>query len=332
MEWRFGGRERQVMWHRLTARDRTLLLLSGLIAVMAALELATTESLSSGQVSPDAAAVGRLKADLRRQRRRLAAIEEAQRYLSTRGAMSLPSDPGVASTLYQNWLLGIIESCRLNSVVVTPHRSHSDSSGYTIIPYSVRVSGTLGKLRRFMRQFARAPMLHRIVNASLETSRHTGDPSLDCRMQVEAIALSAARHNGLPRGALTDPQRSVGNEAYKYRNPFVSRRPVEDPVAAAVPEPVERPAPPPTPWVRFVGIVNGLQGREAMLFDYGRNQTVSMAAEQTLERNGTTLAVISIGDSELLIKVDSRCHCIRLGDDLLIDHSGKPAQVTRLAR
>ncbi len=74
---------------------------------------------------------------------------------------SLPDHMQTALTLYQGWLIQLAEQVGLE------HRSIDCGSpvvrpGYKTIPFSVRGTGTMDQLTRFLFTFYRAPHMHRI--------------------------------------------------------------------------------------------------------------------------------------------------------------------------
>jgi hypothetical protein len=163
--------------------------------------------------------------------RQLKESRNAARRLADWSRRSLPPDPVVASSLYQNWLIDLASRMKLTNVVVTPNRTEARPKGdtYYAISATIKAQGTLERLCEFLYEFRRSGLLHRVWRINLATDEHQGNPTLNIELTVEGLALKGA----LVRTSLTDPalaERSADHQPADERevygllvkkNPFV---------------------------------------------------------------------------------------------------------------
>src|SRR5262245_4767994 len=126
--------------------------------------------------------------------RELRLSEEAARNMKDWLQRSLPPDPVVATSLYQNWLIELAGKTRLGNVVVTPNKEIKGLKGDTfyIISASIKAQGTFDVLCDFLYELSRSGLLQRIRTMTLKTDDHKGDPKLAIALVVEGLALKDA--------------------------------------------------------------------------------------------------------------------------------------------
>ncbi len=128
--------------------------------------------------------------------------------------ISLPSDPGLARSHYQNWLLATLKEVGAEEVnVKATTRRHREL--YHLLRFSVSGQANLQQLNRFLYAFHSTSMLHRLrafrIKPQPESRR------LDLSFTIEALALGSASEDAklnlqtieLPRGELAEYERAI---------------------------------------------------------------------------------------------------------------------------
>lgn len=126
-------------------------------------------------------------------------VEHAQRRLRHDLQSSLPPDPSVAGTLYQNWLVELARSHGLTDAVITPHPPQPEKQMGYRLTFSVQTSSSPSQIGGFIDSLQRAPLLHRITQLELSNAvtgsgkeSHHSSSRLKSVVNIEALALSAA--------------------------------------------------------------------------------------------------------------------------------------------
>ena len=102
---------------------------------------------------------------------------------------SLPSDPQVARSLYQAWLLGLVGRVGLGNHSVDAGEPRN-RGGYYQISFTVQGRGSLEQLTAFLHEFYSAGHLHQIQ--SLVITPAGRNDMLDLSITIEALALAGA--------------------------------------------------------------------------------------------------------------------------------------------
>jgi hypothetical protein len=144
----------------------------------------------------------------------LAVSEKAREKLGVMRHRSLPADPQVGRTLYQDWLLELVhDRLQLHGTKVEPTEMHEhkwntaaktrpgggagraaakDSANdlYYVVPFVIRGQGTLDELTRFLFEFYNAGYLHQIRHIGIKPTGNSKD--LELTITVEAVSLPDA--------------------------------------------------------------------------------------------------------------------------------------------
>ncbi|NLY00454.1 MAG: hypothetical protein GXY83_30535 [Rhodopirellula sp.] len=131
-----------------------------------------------------------LESDIEKRESRLLRAREIGKQLTVLQARSLPSDVEIARSLYQGWLLELVNYVELSAPNVDSGNPLSRRGLFNVISFSVRGRGTLEQLTRFLYVFYRAGHLHQI--RSLAITPLKGTDLLDLAISIEAIALPTA--------------------------------------------------------------------------------------------------------------------------------------------
>ncbi|MEX2120967.1 MAG: hypothetical protein WD847_15355 [Pirellulales bacterium] len=166
--------------------------------------------------------------------------KRAARKLSEWERRSLPPDLYMAGSLYQSWLLGLVDRAAFANASVNPDATISRTDVYQMLRFQIKGNGKLDQVTRFLHDFYSADHLHQVASIKLLPSK---DAVLGVTIAVEAMVLPGAE----PRRALgssTSDRLAFGDlEQYKKvivgRNLFAVYKP--PPVVAA---PGSAPKPP----------------------------------------------------------------------------------------
>ena len=121
--------------------------------------------------------------------------------LESFAARALPDDPQLARSLYQQWLLNLVEANELTSASVDAaqpvrvdirsrtKKGTRQAIGYRI-NYSLRGKATLAKLSSFLNDFRKAGHLHKIRSITLNPIGNEG--RLDADLTIEVLCLKAS--------------------------------------------------------------------------------------------------------------------------------------------
>lgn len=138
---------------------------------------------------------------------------------------SLPSDLELARSLYQNWLVGLVDQAsfaraRVNSSPVVTKRGV-----YYRLPFTVSGQGTLEQVTRFLYDFYKADHLHQVWRLNLkpiESGEAARKPAeLDVLLSIEALVLPGADRRSELASAPAD--RLAWGKLEDYLKPIVER-------------------------------------------------------------------------------------------------------------
>ncbi len=122
------------------------------------------------------------------------------------GARALPYDPQLARSLYQEWLLNVVERHQLEAASVDAgqplpvdvrsrtKKGKRERIGHRIA-YTLRGQATLARLASFLADFRQAGHLHKIRSLTLNPTGKEG--VLDANFSIEVLSLDAAPHKDI---------------------------------------------------------------------------------------------------------------------------------------
>ncbi|MCR9293856.1 MAG: hypothetical protein NXI32_14110 [bacterium] len=117
------------------------------------------------------------------------------------GQRALPYDAQLARSVYQEWLLSLVDKHRLESAAVDPgrpvpveirsrtNRGKRELIGH-FIAYSLRGQATLSQIEKLLKEFRLAGHLHKIRSLSLNPTGNEGQ--LDLNLAIEVLSLGVA--------------------------------------------------------------------------------------------------------------------------------------------
>lgn len=130
-----------------------------------------------------------LEKDIDKRTTELAQGRKAARMLALWEKQSLPSDPQIARSVYQAWLLQLVGRVGLANPAVDSTQP-SERNGYYSMTFSLQARGPLEKWTRFLYEFYRTGHLHQIRSMSITPLGK--EEQLDIVLAIEALILSGA--------------------------------------------------------------------------------------------------------------------------------------------
>ena len=269
---------------------------------------------------------GRSDEDLRTERAKLTSEKQSKTNLLDKASkdakrlaqwqqQSLPSDPVLARSLYQNWLRSLAARANLHGTTLAA----TDAGGgrhdqFAKISFTLNAQANLGDLVQFLYDFYSAGFLHQIRDMTIKPLQSARE--LEVKLKIEALSLPAADSKDRLPEAAGHVLRLA--QLPDYREPIVSR----DFFAAYV-----RPAPPP-PRRRentvdpadstFVtGFIEGDGEPLVWIEDRMADKTWKLKIGEGFTVAGAKGRVQSIrADEEATVDFDGHRRVLRLGDNL----------------
>lgn len=148
-------------------------------------------------------------------------IAAAETHLARSRTQSLPADPELARSLYQAWLVELVEKVRLSSPSVNSFepvsrrvraRGNRNTTFYHTLSFSMRGRGTLEQITQFLFEFYRTDVLHQIRTLLISPLRDGNQ--LDLSVTIDALSL--------PDAPTKDKEKVAGDTQAVYET-FVDR-------------------------------------------------------------------------------------------------------------
>lgn len=236
---------------------------------------------------------------------------------------SLPRNTVSAVSLYQSWLVGIVDRAQLTQWNIEPGRATKVPGAYMKLPFSLRARGTLAQTVAWLASFYRADHLHQLRDLSLQP---TADGSgIQITANIEALAMDdATRADELSTSPGVRVDEARGKElaaAITARNvfaPYVPPPPPPPPPTAVVEAP---PAPPPPAFdpskFTFLTSIIFVQAQpQAWLYVRPTNQLLKLNVGDAVAVGGFTGKLVRIGDQEIEIESAGKRRVVGLGKSL----------------
>lgn len=127
-----------------------------------------------------------LEKDVDKRMTELAQMRKAAKTLAAWERQSLPSDPQIARSVYQAWLLQLVGRVGLASPAVDSTQP-SERNGYYSMTFSLQARGPLEKWTQLLYEFYRTGHLHQIRSMSITPAGK--EEQLDMVLAIEALIL-----------------------------------------------------------------------------------------------------------------------------------------------
>ncbi len=204
---------------KLQRREKILLGLTLGLVVLAGLGflLFAGDSRSDDQLIADRT---KLEGEIETKQKLLHLADKDAKRLAQWQQHSLPSDPVLARSLYQNWLRRLTARANLRgTTLVSPEAAARRDQQFTRISFTLSARAKLDDLVQFMYEFYAAGFLHQIRDLKIKPVQSSRE--LDVRLAIEALSLPTAESKDrLPKEAGKVLQFSKLSD---YREPIVSR-------------------------------------------------------------------------------------------------------------
>ena len=231
--------------------------------------------------------------------------------LESFAARALPDDPHLARSLYQQWLLNLVETNELTSASVDAAqpiqveiRSRTKKGKRQLvghrINYSLRGQATLAKLSGFLNDFRKAGHLHKIRAITLNPIGNEG--RLDADLTIEVLCLEAsANKEQLGLWEVVD-EAAIAPSTYDH---LVRRNLFARGFAKALFD------------VELKAITSNREGIAQAWFRIdGRGTTKTIAAGNQIPVALHDIVVIEVLSNKVLVRVNEESHWIKLGQSI----------------
>jgi hypothetical protein len=173
-----------------------------------------------------------LRNDLTESKQQQLQSQKTGRRLAEYSARALPSDPMLARSSYQEWLLALVDQNKFTATSVDASQpvpleiKSRTKKGKRVrvghrIDYSLRGQASLAKLAEFLDQFRKAGHLHKIRALTLNPIGNEGRLDINLSIQVLSMESSANESNVGNWTMVPDAQESLKPAAALVRrNPF----------------------------------------------------------------------------------------------------------------
>ena len=129
------------------------------------------------------------------------------RQMKSRKRVSLPPDPLTAQRLYQSWLTDLALASGLQDLKITPESRNETDKAFVAVEVRLNANGTLAQIVRFLQEFHRTELLHRINSIDLDSDVTGRSPVIAVNLVAEGLSLTnAPKRNWLfPQTTLAEP-------------------------------------------------------------------------------------------------------------------------------
>jgi Tfp pilus assembly protein PilN len=186
-----------------------------------------------GQFATRRQRISQLEKEIRDFKRQVLAGQLAAKKLAEYEARSLPSNPEIARTRYQQWLVNVMESAGLIEPDISFQRAQVEKNLFVKQSFTVEAAGTLPQIVEMLYAFYSVDWLHQIIDLKLRPVKDS--KLLNLTMQVEALSLMKAKNTDKldirPSQRLALQNREAYYDQIVGRNPFGPRN---NPPALAV--------------------------------------------------------------------------------------------------
>lgn len=225
-------------------------------------------------------------------------IERAARECADLTQKSLPADTGMATVLYQHWLIDRLEHAGIAGARVMPAPPVAEEHIGHRIRFSVEVAASMEQLGTFLDDFHSTDLLHRITYLSVRT---LGNPTSRMRtvtLGIEGISLQTAVDIAqLPLTSSVQHTPSL-RSLFAARDVFFRQNPAPNRPATSKPKATsEAPSPSPRkpqPSIQFVGSVLNSGRREAWFVDSITGKHQSLYAQESLSLGSASATILAV--------------------------------------
>jgi hypothetical protein len=174
----------------MTPREKQLAVVTAVLLVLLGGYLTWNEV--SALFTRRSATIANLRGDISDKELQIEKGRRGDRRLDVYETRSLPSDRELARSVYQDWLLDLVEQSDLEEANVNALAEYADNAVFHRLTFSISGRGRLDQITRLLHRFYEHDHLHlirRLQLAPIKDSR-----KLDLSMNVEAVVLPASQN------------------------------------------------------------------------------------------------------------------------------------------
>ena len=219
---------------------------------------------------------------------------------------SLPADPLLAQTLYQDWLRRQVDTVGFQNVEYrgqdsTARSRRSQRYAYQQLSFTVAGRGSLEQLTQFLYEFYQADHLHQLRSLGIKPIEDSD--KLDLTFKIEALILPGAdRVDALSPGTsdrLAQDDLSSYREAIVSRNLFARYAPPSPPTTASDSADA-------APQAIITGITRDENGWQAWVYIKATDKMLRLHPGDPFEIGGLSGTILRIGPREVVYETDGR--------------------------
>jgi hypothetical protein len=226
---------------------------------------------------------------------------------------SLPPEPVLARSLYQNWLQDVAGRANFHDMRIVANDATGRRDQYTRISLTLNCTAKLGDLIQFMYDFYSAGYLHQIRKMDIRPSATQGE--LDVDFSIDALSLTAAESKEkLPSGVTRSLQLA---KAADYRDPIVARNLFTAFVRPTPPDTQKEAGNDPAASTLVTGFTQVDGSWQVWMEDRGAGKRWALQSGESFPIGGKKCTVQTIrAEGEVIVELDRCCRRLRLGDNL----------------
>ncbi len=261
-----------------------------------------------------------LLAEVQKKKARVARGRRATARTSDWQRRSLPVDREMARSLYQNWLLELVDKVKLDHARVESGEARSRRDIYWRLSFTIRGQGSLEQLTQLLWDFYSAGHLQQIRRLSIKPIEDSS--KLDLTLSIEALSLPGA--DSRDKLSAERPARPLPGKLADYRKSIVQRNlfgsyvPPPPPVST---KPKDPPPPPPpsfdhTKYAVVTAILAVGGRRQVWIKTRTTDEQFELFEGDTFKVGSVECKVARIGQSEVEIEIDGSRRRVGLGGNL----------------
>jgi hypothetical protein len=267
----------------------------------------------------------RLLQDIEKRESGLARIRAAGKLLAKWEDQSLPADTEVARSLYQAWLVELVDDVGLTSPSVTSSEPVARAGLYHTLTFSVRGRGTVEQLTKFLFAFYQTDLLHQLRSLTITPLQRAEE--LDLSFSIETMVLEQSSSPKDKKAASQTPE-SVFEE-FRRRTWRVSDRLASDNLEAynvivrrnlfALGGGFD-----PTDHTYLTSIIEVNGEPEVWFTNRTTDEVVKLRTGARLELGPLSFRLAEVLGSDVIIEADGERWLLSLGDKLTDAHALPP--------
>ncbi|MCL6504411.1 MAG: hypothetical protein K6T86_17150 [Pirellulales bacterium] len=265
-----------------------------------------------------------LQAELARKQAVILHARRKSQQLAQWEQQSLPANLQLARSLYQNWLVGLVDRAKLEAAQVNSSTPQARGDAYRTLTFHLSAQGDLAQVVRFLHDFYQGGHLHQI--RSLTLSPGPAGRKLAFSATIEALSLPGAAHadrlndqpaQRLARGGLESYLQPIANR--NFFEPYVPPPPPPPRQQVTEPQTPPRPRTPPFDVARYAfltAILHVGDEREAWISVRPTGETLRLRQGDAVRVGAFEGTLRRIGDRHIEIDCDGTPCQVALGSSL----------------